>query len=187
VRLLTGFKYIGEHIIRLPEGKRFFFGYEESYGYLAGDGAKDKDAVIASALIVMMASYYDAKGMTLVDRLNELSGKHGYCTESLYNVNVPLSKQKEIMDKLRKTAVIKCMMRSEDYLHGLNGLPPSDVYKLFFSDPNNDSYIKAWAAVRPSGTEPKLKIYTGVHAKTQNAAEQALTALTNNMITLLGV
>jgi len=187
VRLLTGFKYIGEHIVRLPKNRQFFFGYEESYGYLAGDGAKDKDAVIASALIVKMAEYYDSKGKTLVDRFMELCEKHGYCVESLFSANVPQRKQKEIMKQLRSTAAIDNMMRSEDHLHGLNGLPPADVFKLYFTDNTNNSYIKAWAAVRPSGTEPKLKLYTGVHAKTQKAAEQALKSLTKKMTALLGV
>jgi len=187
VRLLTGFKYIGEHIVNLQKDKRFFFGYEESYGYLAGNGAKDKDAVIASALIVMMAHYYDSKGLTLTDRLIELSEKFGYCVESLQSFNIPQVKQKEIMNKLRSTTVIAGMMKSEDYLYGLNGLPPADVYKIYFSDTEQNSYIKAWVAVRPSGTEPKLKLYTGVHANTQIEAEKALKALSNNMITLLEV
>jgi len=187
IRLLTGFKYIGEHIVRLPKDKQFFFGYEESYGYLAGDGAKDKDAVIASALIVKMAGYYASKDMTLIDRFMELCEKYGYCAEYLYSANIPQSKQKEIMDKLRSTAMVDDMMRSEDHLHGLNGLPPADVLKMYFKDDINNSYIKAWAAIRPSGTEPKLKLYTGVHAQTLHAAEKTLKSLTKKMTTLLGV
>jgi len=187
VRLLTGFKYIGEHIVNLPKNKSFFFGYEESYGYLAGDGAKDKDAVIASAFIVKMAEYYDTKGMTLIDRFRELCDKHGYCVESLHSANVPQSRQKEIMEKLRATTAIDNMMRSEDFLYGLNGLPPADVFKLYFNDTTGNSYIKAWAAVRPSGTEPKLKLYTGVHAKTAEAAVAALESLGDKMKVLLEV
>ena len=185
VRLLTGFKYIGEHIVRLPKGKQFFFGYEESYGYLAGDGAKDKDAVMGSALILKMADFYQAKGQTLVDRFRELCEKHGYCVESLVSLNVPQSRQKEIMDRLRGTVTIDNMMQTEDFLYGLNGLPTADVFKMYFKDTKAESYIKAWAAVRPSGTEPKLKLYTGIHAKTAKAATESLKSLQDKLLSFI--
>jgi len=189
IRLLTGFKYIGEHIVRLEENKRFFFGYEESCGYLAGNGAKDKDAVIASALIVKMAAYYDSKGMTLADRLTELGEKYGYCAEFLYSANIPQHKQKIVMGKLRNKISVENMVKSEDYLQGMNGLPPADVFKMYFDDRVGDGggTGSAWAAVRPSGTEPKLKLYTGVHAKTSQAAAVALETLKNKLISLLEI
>jgi phosphoglucomutase len=201
VRLLTGFKYIGEYIINLPDDKYFFFGYEESYGYLAGNGAKshasmarsasaamDKDAVIASVLIVKMAEYYDVKGITLLDRWVELSEKHGYCLESLHSLNIPQSKQKDIMNKLRSNTStggansIDAITRSEDYMCEINGLPKADVLKLYFTDSNGLTYTEAWAAIRPSGTEPKLKLYAGVRAVTYEAAKKALGRLKDKML-----
>ena len=180
VRLLTGFKYIGEYIVNLPKGNHFFFGYEESYGYLAGDGAMDKDAVIASALIVQMAAFYYAKGMTLLDRWLELSEKHGYHLESLHSALAPQSKQKAIMERLRNNAPLSNVTKLDDYAAGLRGLPPADVIKLYFDD-------GVWAAIRPSGTEPKLKIYMGVQAKTHEAAKKALDSLTNTILTELKI
>jgi len=177
---LTGFKYIGEHIVSLPKGKQFFFGYEESYGYLAGDGARDKDAVIASALIVKMAAFYDAKGKTLISRLQELSEKYGYCLEALHSAEVSMHRQKEIMESLRDGEIsIEGATEIKDYAHGLEGLPPADVIKLLFRSDTGDSLIESWAAIRPSGTEPKLKIYAGVHAKTYEVAKVTLKSLTD--------
>jgi len=174
-RLLTGFKYIGECIGRLPEGKSFFFGYEESYGFLAGDGARDKDAVIASALIAQMAAFYDNKGKTLLDRWLELSQKHGFCLEVLHSINATPDRQKELMAGLRDGASFEGLVRIEDYLHGLQGLPPSDVLKLYFAG-------GAWAAIRPSGTEPKLKIYAGVCEKTHELAKARIGALSGELL-----
>jgi len=180
VRLLTGFKYIGEHIVNMPKGKQFFFGYEESYGYLAGDGARDKDATIASALIIKMAEYYDSQGKTLLDRLEELSEKHGYCLDSLTSIEMSQSEQKVVMEKLRSNKdSISGALNAEDYAEGYNGLPPANVLKLYFEE--------SWAAFRPSGTEPKLKLYTGVHEKTLKEAESSLKALSDRLIDELGV
>jgi phosphoglucomutase len=198
VRLLTGFKYIGEYIVNMPEDKKFFFGYEESYGYLAGCGARsasgayDKDAVIASALIVKMAEFYDVKGMTLLDRWVELSEKHGYCLESLRSVNIPQDKQQVFMSRFRSELSIDsnesldAVTRSEDYILGRDGLPPADVLKLYFNDSNGLINSEAWAAIRPSGTEPKLKVYTGVRAGTYYAAKEALEVLTLKILNELG-
>jgi len=187
VRLLTGFKYIGEYIVNLPDDKHFFFGYEESYGYLAGDGAKDKDAVIASALIVKMAEYYDAKSMTLNERWIELSERHGYCLESLHSINISQDKQKEVMSRLRSGVILEKMMTAEDYLPGLNGLPPADVLKLYFTDSSGYETVESWVAIRPSGTEPKLKLYIGMRAGTHEAAKEALGILSERMLIETGV
>jgi len=178
LRLLTGFKYIGEHIVNLPSDKQFFFGYEESYGFLAGDGARDKDAVIASALIVQMAVYYDNKGKTLLDRWHELSEKHGYCMESLQSFDISQDRQKEIMNRIRSGISIEGLTEVEDYLPGINGLPPADVIKMYFANQVEKSYNEAWVAIRPSGTEPKLKVYTGAYAKTHEEAKTSLIILT---------
>ena len=186
VRLLTGFKYIGEHIVNMPKGKQFFFGYEESYGYLAGDGARDKDAVIASALIVKMAEYYDSKGMTLHDRLQELSEKHGYCIESLSSVELSHKGQELVMESLRAGAEDpECPNRVTDYVWGYNGLPPSDVIKLHLIENGEGSIIESWVAFRPSGTEPKLKLYTAVHAKKLEDAEQMCDTMSSTFLAQL--
>jgi len=179
-RLLTGFKYIGEDAEQLPESKKFFFGYEESYGFLAGDGARDKDAVIATALIVKMADSYNKENKTLLDRWEELSEEHGYCMENLHSAEVPQSKQQEIMKKLRtgSNQKIEGLTKTEDFLPGLNVLPPADVIKLTFDN-------KSWAAIRPSGTEPKIKLYTGVIAKTKEEAKTSLHELTEMLLSLL--
>jgi len=196
VRLLTGFKYIGEYIVNMPEDSEFFFGYEESYGYLAGDGARDKDAVIASALIVEMAYFYrnalprerdirKTVPLSLFERLEELSEKYGYCLESLHSLNISQVEQKEMMAKLRSKADIEGVTRLTDYLPGVEGLPCADVIKLYFAGNDKTMYNNAWAAIRPSGTEPKLKLYTGVHASTQEAAEDSLKQLEDKMLALL--
>ena len=186
VRLLTGFKYIGEYIVNLPDDNHFFFGYEESYGYLAGDGARDKDAVIASALIVKMAAFYDKMGMTLLDKWHELSEKYGYCLEALHSFEVSQDRQQEIMSALR-SGEFNGVTKVEDYKTGLKGLPSADVIKLYFK--NNDDTIDSdnWAAIRPSGTEPKLKVYVGVCAKTYKTAKTALKTLTDKILLELGV
>ena len=177
-RLLTGFKYIGEYAERLPENKRFFFGYEESYGFLAGDGARDKDAVISTALIAQMADMYDKKGMTLLDRWGELSRKHGYCMEALRSAEARPEKQKKTMDELRGGLKIEGLERIEDYLPGLDGLPPTDLLKLYFDD-------GGWAAIRPSGTEPKIKLYMGSYARDHDAAKDCLQKLINRLSVLI--
>jgi phosphoglucomutase len=177
-RLLTGFKYIGEYAERLPATKRFFFGYEESYGFLAGNGARDKDAVIAVALIVKMAASYERKGFTLVDRLAELWEKYGYCMETLNSIDLPKNRQAEIITKLRTGIALEGLERIDDYSLGLDGLPPSNVLKLFFKG-------GGWAAIRPSGTEPKIKLYTGVCVQSKDAAKAFLDKLTKNILSLL--
>ena len=179
-RLLTGFKYIGEYAERLPENKRFFFGYEESYGFLAGDGVRDKDAVIATALIAQMADMYDQKGMTLLDRWEELSLQHGFCLEELRSAVATTERQKKIMDRLRGGTIIDGLVRIEDYLPGVDGLPPSDLIKLYFDD-------GGWAAIRPSGTEPKIKLYTGAFARDHDTAKNRLLKLTDMLTVMFGI
>jgi phosphoglucomutase len=177
-RLLTGFKYIGERAEELPlENKRFFFGYEESYGYLTGDRVRDKDAVIATSLIANMASYYHEQGRTLLDIWHVLSDKHGYFLEALDSAHLPPANQKAIMNRLRGGFAVEGLTRLEDYASGLNNLPSSDVIKLYFED--------GWAALRPSGTEPKIKLYTGVRCPAYKQAQQRLKALREQLLSLL--
>jgi phosphoglucomutase len=138
------------------------------------------DAVIASALIVMMTEWYALRGMTLIDRWLELCETYGFYLEELHSAGVPLDRQKEIMERLRGGVVIKGLLRVEDYLHGFDGLPPADVLKLYFDG-------GGWAAVRPSGTEPKIKLYTGVNKKTLETAKAASETLGKSLLTEMGI
>ena len=120
--------------------------------------------------------------MTLLERWAELSEKHGYCLESLRSIIVPQDEQKKIMSKFRNKKSTDGATGSEDYACGLYGLPPADVLKLYFTDSNGSSDTGAWAAIRPSGTEPKLKLYTGVRAKTYDEAKYLLNYYQTNLL-----
>ncbi len=160
--VLTGFKYIGEKIKEYEDencSSEFLFGLEESYGYLKGTYTRDKDAVVASLLICEMAAYYKEKGQTLYDGLCELYERYGYYSEKLLNFTFDCAdgivKIKTIMDTLRNKEVNTIgglkVANVKDYLKGIDDLPKSDVLKYFFDC--------GWLAVRPSGTEPKIKFY----------------------------
>jgi phosphoglucomutase len=157
VETLTGFKYIGEKIGKWEKSRRhsFLFGFEESYGYLAGSFVRDKDAVIAAVLICEMALYYKLKNMTLHCALEALYKKYGKAVEKLISVTLDgadgMEKINAIMTKFR---AFEGAEKVEDYCTGLRGLPKSDVVKILFKD-------DSWLAVRPSGTEPKIKFYLG--------------------------
>ncbi|MCL2046623.1 MAG: phospho-sugar mutase [Oscillospiraceae bacterium] len=165
IETLTGFKYIGEKISEWNESKEFSFiyGFEESYGYLAGDFVKDKDAIIAAVLICEMALYYKSIGMTLHDALEFIYNRYGYTNEKLINktysgINGALQIER-IMNKFRESPqdIFKNMKFSDkiDYLKGVDDLPKSNTLKFYFED-------GSWFVVRPSGTEPKIKYYIGV-------------------------
>ncbi|WP_240739206.1 phospho-sugar mutase [Marinitoga lauensis] len=159
---LTGFKFIGEKIEKFYNNgeKKFIFGFEESYGYLANEHARDKDAVIASGLVAIMVSYLYNNNMTLTDYLNKLRGKYGYYLEE--NVSFTLegiegiNKINSIMQKLRNTPPTQVknlkLVETIDYLKGVNDLPQSNVVEL-----NYENKLKIIG--RPSGTEPKIKFY----------------------------
>lgn len=170
--VLTGFKYIGETIDRLTDGEEYLFGMEESYGYLIGTHARDKDAVSAAA-IAEMTSYHLSGGKTLVDRLDELYEKYGYYKTALRSVGLPGEKGKAEMDgiisALRKTppqTLCGRVVTTKDYLTGICGLPKSNVLSFTGED------IKV--TIRPSGTEPKLKLYYQVKGKDEASAERLL-------------
>jgi phosphoglucomutase len=176
IDVLTGFKYIGEKIKEFNASgeKKFIFGFEESYGYLAGDFVRDKDAVIAATLICEMALYYKQKGMNLYDALVELYKKYGFYREKLVSMEL---KGKEGRDKIEKIMqYLRHSMKDNldnvkiikklDYRLGIEkdlinidekiiNLPKSNVIKFVLED-------KSWFVVRPSGTEPKIKIYLSV-------------------------
>ena len=175
VNLLTGFKFIGEQIGRLEkEGKAdsYIFGFEESYGYLSGTYVRDKDAVDGAFLICEMFAYYKTQGISLIDKLNSLYEKYGYCLNTLHSYefdgSAGFAKMQDIMAEFHKGLDIiggKKVIECQDYSKGLNGLPKSDVLKFMLE--GNCSVV-----VRPSGTEPKLKTYISVSAVDKATAEK---------------
>lgn len=196
VNTLTGFKYIGEKMKQFEETgeKTFLFGYEESYGYLAGTHARDKDAVVGSMLICEMAAYYHSMGMSLYDALMGLYDKYGYFLEDLKSITLEgkdgLQKMQNIMEYFRtnalKTIGDKKVLYIEDYELGQRTylydkgnteeikLPKSNVIKFTLED-------EGWVCLRPSGTEPKLKIYGGFKGDTMDASKEILVTTMNWM------
>ncbi len=183
--VLTGFKYIGETIGQLEKSgmeHQYLFGFEESCGYLAGTHVRDKDGVMACMLIVDMAQYYSNQGHTLLETLEKLYYTYGHMRNQLLNYDIedtlPMEKMHSIMNRLRDnppqiigestTAVIR------DYRTGLDGLPISDV--LSFENNIGDKAI-----VRPSGTEPKIKVYLSVKGNSQFDTEKKLKEITEQV------
>lgn len=174
VNVLTGFKFIGEQIGRLEQqGKAdsYVFGFEESYGYLTGSYVRDKDGVDGAYMICEMFSYYKTQGISLLEKLEELYRTYGYCMNTLHSYefegSAGFAKMQSIMQAFRgdvKAFGGKKVVKLLDYAQGLDGLPKSDVLKFLLE--GNCSIV-----VRPSGTEPKLKIYISVSAADKEAAE----------------
>lgn len=198
---LTGFKFIGEKIHEFEQNgdNVFLFGYEESYGYLAGDFVRDKDAVIASMLICEMAAYYKSKGMTLYDGLEALWGKYGCYLEELKSVSLAgkegMEKIKSTMDNLRnnvpesidgvEVAVVEDYLKGEavDILGGNRKnieLPKSNVLKFIMKD-------DSWFAVRPSGTEPKIKFYFSVIEDNLDSAKEKMSRVIDEVMDKAGL
>ena len=162
VDVLTGFKYIGEQIAYLEKDHKedsYILGFEESYGYLSGSYVRDKDAVDGTFLIVEMFAYYKTNNISLIEKLNELYQRYGlysnYLKSYAFEGSTGFKKMNDIMDTLRKETkgIGKYQLTKVlDYSKGIDGLPKSNVLKMFFE---NDITLVA----RPSGTEPKLKFY----------------------------
>ena len=185
---LTGFKYIAELMKEFEEKQdyQFIFGYEESYGYLIGTFVRDKDAVIASMLICEMASYYKTKNKTLIDILDEIYNEYGYFKEETISLSFSgvtgQNKMKVIMEYFRENKPSSLAGKNipfvYDYKMGIasnlvNGriekinYPKSDVLKFCFED-------GSWLVLRPSGTEPKLKVYFSIEEITESKAVETL-------------
>ena len=171
--LLTGFKYIGEYIDELEKNnddKSYIFGFEESYGYLTGTYVRDKDAVDGALMISEMFAYYKTKGISLLDKLNSLYEQYGYYLNTLDNYAfegaVGFSKMQNLMAKFRchfnDISGIE-IEKTNDYLNGIDDLPKSDVLKFFLKGGST-------ITLRPSGTEPKLKLYCSIKANDENRA-----------------
>ena len=200
--LLTGFKYIGELITRLEnagEADRFVVGMEESYGYLAGTHARDKDAVVASMLITEMAAYYNAQGKTLIDVMQALYKEHGMYQNSLLNFSFEgasgMQKMAALMDGLRENAPTEIaglpVLSVSDYkkqetMDTVTGqktpidLPVSNV--LRYALPDGSAVI-----VRPSGTEPKIKIYITAVAADRAGAQALGEKIADSMRSILKI
>ena len=177
IEVLTGFKFIGEQILGLEkQGKEssYILGFEESYGYLSGSYVRDKDAVDGAFMIVEMFAYYKTQGISLLDKLEELYKQFGHYSNYLKSYEFEgasgFKKMNDIMELFRnKVRQIGDNKVSEvlDYSLGLNGLPKSNVIKMLFKDGSS-------IVVRPSGTEPKLKIYVSLigNSEEENLAKK---------------
>jgi phosphoglucomutase len=197
--VLTGFKYIGEKIKQFEQtgSNEYVFGFEESYGCLAGTYARDKDAVVATMLICELAAYYKTKGMTLYDGLQELYKKYGYYKETITSITLKgiegIENIKKIMSTLRSDAPKEIagakVIETRDYdldkkvnvvtgEESSTGLPKSNV--LYYVLEND-----TWFCVRPSGTEPKIKIYSGTKAETAEKAEQKLKSTSEAIVSFV--
>lgn len=190
INVLTGFKFIAEKIQEYEKSGQysFLFGYEESYGYLIGNFARDKDAVQAALLAAEVSAYYKSKGLSLYEALLGIYEEYGYYREGLQSLTLKGKEGAELIQKtleefrskpltalgsLRVTAI-------EDYLTGVRqtkdgkeekiDLPSSNVIKYFFED-------GSWTCLRPSGTEPKIKFYFGVNDNTLEDSQQKLKTL----------
>lgn len=184
---LTGFKYIGALIDVLEaQGKQFVLGFEESYGYLAGTAVRDKDAVLASLLIAQVAAFYKERGLTLVRRLDQLMQEHGYYLEGLrsysFGSSMEAQRAKEFIAELRTTPIATIaderVVSVLDYGKSTRldldtgktstiHLPAEDVLQWITAQNSR-------VTLRPSGTEPKMKLYYGVRADTREEAEKRL-------------
>jgi phosphoglucomutase len=185
MRTLTGFKYIGEKMTEFEKtGQyRFLFGYEESYGYLAGTHARDKDAVVACMLLSEAAAYYKSLGLSLSEVLQQLYDEYGYYMERLesrtFEGTAGMAKMGEMMDEWRhhppeEVAGIRVIERW-DYSKGINGLPQENVLKFALED-------GSWLCLRPSGTEPKMKMYFGVKQPTKEESARRLEELAQSVM-----
>ncbi len=180
MNVLTGFKFIGEKMEMFKNtGKyTYLFGYEESYGSLVGDYARDKDAVVACVLIAEVAAFYAKQGKTLWNALMEIFEKYGYHSESVFNISMAgvgaLDKMREFMLNLRQNPAKEIggieVAEVLDFSEGLWGLPKSNV--LYYRLVENSVVV-----VRPSGTEPKIKVYFMTNGKTREDAEKRVEAL----------
>lgn len=174
VLTLTGFKFIGQQMNQREKNQSFIMGYEESYGFLVSMLERDKDGVSATFTMAEMVAYYMKKGKTLVDVFHDIDERYGYYRESLISKTLPgkegIMRMRELMDDFRHLPEeeVKSMNIKEiiDYSQE-TGLPKADVLKFIFED-------GTWIAIRPSGTEPKIKFYIGAVATSEAYAQQRL-------------
>lgn len=202
INVLTGFKYIGEKMTEFEKtgAHTYLFGFEESYGYLAGTHARDKDGVVSTMLIAEMAAYYKTKNMSLYEALQEIYKKYGYYCEKTVSFTMPgkdgMEKMAALLKTLRENPPVRVngmdIVVYTDYqaqtVKGIDGkndvirdLPKSDVLKYNLSDG------KSYFIIRPSGTEPKIKIYLASSAGTFEQAERTVADILNDVKAQLGL
>ena len=183
INTLTGFKYIGEKISEMEKNGEhsFLFGFEESYGFLIGDYVRDKDAIISSILICEMTLYYKLKGLTLHEVLDMLYLHYGYIYEQLISITIKNNETISITDIINILIEKKDLGLNtpeiayvEDYSQGFHGLPKSNVYKIYYTD-------GSWLAIRPSGTEPKIKFYFSACGVSSAQAKMRLIEIEENI------
>lgn len=182
---LTGFKYIGEKMNQFEAtgSHTFLFGYEESYGYLSGNYARDKDAVLASMLIAEAAAYYKSQGKTLYDVLQELYNQFGFFLEKLESRTLKgkdgvaqiQAKMTDWRSNPPKEVAGIAVQDVLDYSLGLDGLPKENVLKFILAD-------GSWFCLRPSGTEPKIKVYFAVRGESLQDAESQIERLVSEVM-----
>ena len=197
---LTGFKFIGEKAREMEETGRgtYVFGFEESYGCLVSDCVRDKDSIQAILMLCETAAYYYEKGMDLVDALEEIYKEYGYYKEGIANFTMKgldgAEKIKRVMNYFRTTEIALKdfkILSKDDILLGNKydlvndnvckiNLPKSNVIKYYLTD-------NMWFVLRPSGTEPKLKVYYGVKGQTQAEADQKLEKLSNEVLSIVNM
>lgn len=198
MEVLTGFKFIGEKIGEFEKNgdHTYVFGFEESFGYLAGTYARDKDAVVASMLVCELAAYYKSKGLTLYEGLQSIYKEYGFYKETLHSITLKgvegVAKIKGLLDNLRKNPLTEVegqkIIEARDYESGKivdlvtgeesnTNLPVSNV--LYYRLDN------AWFCVRPSGTEPKVKFYFGVKEESDEKADEALANLKEGVMSAI--
>lgn len=191
IEVLTGFKYIGQQILGFEQkgAGSYLFGFEESYGCLIGTHARDKDAIVATMALCEAAAYYKTKNMTLWDAMIELYERYGYYKDDIQSITLKgiegLEKIQTILNNLRENPPAEIggykVLSARDYKADTvvdmatkevkpTGLPNSNV---LYYDMNDD----AWVCVRPSGTEPKIKIYYGIKGTSLEDAQEKSQAL----------
>jgi len=196
MNVLTGFKYIGEKMTEFAEtgSHTYLLGFEESYGYLVGTHARDKDGVVASMLIAEMAAYYKDKGMSLYEAMQNIYKKYGYTCEKTVSFTMPGKDGMEEMAKLLKNVrnnppsevdgkkVVsmwdyqsQIITNSDGSTDKIEGLPKSNVMRFNLDDE------KTYFIIRPSGTEPKIKFYIGSNAESSEKAEQNVENVLNDL------
>ncbi len=192
ISTLTGFKFIGQQAALLEaQGGHFFFGYEESYGYLISDFVRDKDSLQSLLAIVDMANYYSHHNKTLVDRLYEIYQEYGYYYDHLINIQLEgiagQTKIKHILDYFRKASFSFKIIKKEDYLESIRyfedkkeiiNLPKENVLKFYLDD-------YSWFVIRPSGTEPKMKIYFSLRSNNHDEAEKYKNRIESEILAMI--
>ena len=202
MNVLTGFKYIGEKMTEFEKtgSHSYVFGFEESYGYLAGTHARDKDGVVSTMLIAEMAAYYKTKNMSLYEALQELYKTYGYYCERTVSITMPgkdgMEKMSALMKGLRTSPLSNAagmdieattdykeqiLTKKDGTKEPITGLPKSDVVKYNLSDG------KSYFIIRPSGTEPKIKIYLASNADSMDSANKVIDDVLTDVKKQLGI